>query len=161
VVEGYIDVVKLHQAGCEAVVGSAGTALTEDHLKTVFHYTDEVVLCFDGDVAGQAAMMRALSAIVGMLDEHQSASVILLPDGMDPDNYIDLRGVDAWQTQIHKREYFIDALIGQHAKNVDFSSIGETARFAEAMKSVISDTKSEKYQTLLKSEVEAMIGVNL
>ena len=161
VVEGYIDVLKLNQAGCEAVVGSAGTALTVEHIKIVFHYTDEVVLCFDGDAAGMGAMIKALSTLLSTIDEHQTASVIVLPKGLDPDSYIDSNGVEAWNEQLQNREYFIETLIKHYSEGVDFTSIGETARFAETMKHVIGETNSEHYQSLLKSEVETMIGVEL
>lgn len=84
-VEGYTDVISMHQAGLENTVGSCGTSLTADQCKLLKRYTDNVVIFFDGDAAGQAATERA-----GMLliEEGFSVQNVVLPEGKDPHDFV-------------------------------------------------------------------------
>jgi len=88
VVEGYIDVVALAQAGLGAAVAPLGTALTEEQLNLLWRYCPLPVLCFDGDKAGQAAAYRALDRALPLLKTGLSLQFALLPEGRDPDDII-------------------------------------------------------------------------
>ncbi|MDB5256936.1 MAG: dnaG [Chitinophagaceae bacterium] len=84
-VEGYTDVVSLHQGGIEHVVASSGTALTEDQIKLVRRYTPNITLLYDGDNAGMKAALRGVDLI---LKEEMNVSVVVLPDQEDPDSFV-------------------------------------------------------------------------
>lgn len=83
-VEGYTDVISLHQAGIENVVASSGTALTEEQIKLMRRFTENVTVLFDGDAAGIKAALRGIDLV---LKGGLNVRIVLLPDGEDPDSY--------------------------------------------------------------------------
>ena len=83
-VEGYTDVISLHQAGIENVVASSGTSLTTDQIKLIKRYTPNITILYDGDEAGVKASFRGIDMI---LEEGMNVRIVLFPDGEDPDSY--------------------------------------------------------------------------
>lgn len=83
-VEGYTDVISLHQSGIENVVASSGTSLTDDQIKLVKRYTDNITMLYDGDAAGIKASFRGIDMI---LESGMNVKVVLFPDGEDPDSF--------------------------------------------------------------------------
>ena len=83
-VEGYTDVISLHQSGIENVVSSSGTSLTTDQIRLIKRYTPNITILYDGDVAGIKASFRGIDMI---LEEGMNVRVLLFPDGDDPDSY--------------------------------------------------------------------------
>lgn len=84
-VEGYTDVISLHQAGVENVVASSGTSLTEDQIRLIKRYTSNITVLYDGDPAGIKASIRGIDMI---LEEGMNVSVVIFPDNDDPDSYV-------------------------------------------------------------------------
>jgi len=84
-VEGYTDVISMHQAGIENVVASSGTSLTVDQIRMIRRYTNNITILFDGDKAGIAASLRGIDLI---LEEGMNVRVVLFPDGSDPDSFV-------------------------------------------------------------------------
>lgn len=103
-VEGYTDVVSLHQAGIENVVASGGTSLTPDQLRLIRKYTNNLTILYDGDAAGVKAAMRGLDLA---LEEGLNVKLVLIPDKEDPDSYVNKVGASG----------FIE-FIGQNKKDV-------------------------------------------
>jgi len=101
IVEGYMDVISMHQAGVINTVASLGTALTERQLDLISRYTEEVVLFYDSDAAGQAAALRGLQMLLQRGKRHTTAptkiSVAMVPDGKDPDQYIREHGAESFR----------------------------------------------------------------
>ncbi|MEM8726154.1 MAG: DNA primase, partial [Pseudomonadota bacterium] len=97
VVEGYMDVVALAQAGIADAVAPLGTALTEAQLEMLWRMVEVPVLCFDGDAAGQRAAMRAISRALPLLTPDRNLQIALLPSGLDPDDLIKKHGVAAME----------------------------------------------------------------
>lgn len=93
VVEGYMDVIALHIAGITTAVAPLGTALTDQHLKRLWHYVKEPIICLDGDSAGKRAMMRTAHHALPLLKPGFSLRFVELPNGEDPDDVIKNRGV--------------------------------------------------------------------
>lgn len=93
-VEGYTDVVSLHQAGIENVVASGGTSLTPDQLRLVRKYTNNLTIIYDGDNAGIKAAFRGLDLA---LEEGLNVQLVLIPDKEDPDSYVNKLGAAAFQ----------------------------------------------------------------
>ncbi|GHU58326.1 DNA primase [Bacteroidia bacterium] len=83
-VEGYTDVISMHQAGIENVVASSGTALTQGQIRIIHRFTDNITVLYDGDAAGIKAAIRGIDLL---LDEGMNVKVLLLPDGEDPDSF--------------------------------------------------------------------------
>lgn len=88
-VEGYTDVVSLHQAGIENVVASGGTSLTPDQLRLIKKYSNNLTILYDGDAAGVKAAMRGLDLA---LEEGLNVQLVLIPDNEDPDSYVNKVG---------------------------------------------------------------------
>lgn len=97
-VEGYMDCLKMHQAGFNNVVASLGTALTEDQASLLHRYTENVLVLYDGDEAGQRETLRAISIL---RNEGIRVKVLTLPDGLDPDEFINQKGKDALGLYMH------------------------------------------------------------
>jgi len=100
VVEGYMDVIALYQAGFEGAVAPLGTALTEDQVLELWKITPEPVLCFDGDNAGQRAAARAAERALPLLKAGVGVHFATLPQGEDPDSLVQGKGSDAFQEVI-------------------------------------------------------------
>jgi DNA primase len=105
-VEGYTDVVSLHQAGIENVVASGGTSLTPDQLRLIKKYTPNLTILYDGDPAGIKAALRGLDLA---LEEGLNVHLVLLPDQEDPDSYVNKHGASALSSFIkeNKKEFIL------------------------------------------------------
>ncbi|HMP88308.1 MAG TPA: toprim domain-containing protein, partial [Lacibacter sp.] len=93
-VEGYTDVISLHQAGIENVMASGGTALTADQLRLIRKYTNNLTILYDGDAAGVKAAMRGLDLA---LEEGLNVRLVLIPDNEDPDSYVNKLGAEGFR----------------------------------------------------------------
>ncbi len=105
-VEGYTDVVSLHQAGVENVVASGGTSLTTDQLRLIKKYCNNLTIVYDGDGAGIKAALRGLDLA---LEERLNVKLVLIPDGEDPDSYVNKVGADAFKefVQANKKDFIL------------------------------------------------------
>jgi DNA primase len=105
-VEGYTDVVSLHQAGIENVVASGGTSLTMDQLRLIKKYTQNLTIIYDGDSAGVKAALRGLDMA---LEEGLNVQLVLIPDKEDPDSYVNKVGPDAFRAfvQANKKDFVL------------------------------------------------------
>lgn len=118
-VEGNLDVVSSHQAGVAQTVATAGTSMTENHLKAVKRLTSDVRLCYDSDKAGVAATERAIE-----LASHEGVelTIISLPDGAkDPDELIK-SSVQAWREAVTRNEPAVEWVLRQHAERCDLNT---------------------------------------
>ena len=109
-VEGYLDVIRLHEYGFKNAVAPCGTALTEQHLQLVKRYAERVILLFDGDDAGREAA-RTHGRL--FLPHQLEASVVMLPDGSDPDSFLLDHGADAFRELLLKQMPVLDYLLQQ------------------------------------------------
>ena len=110
VVEGYMDVIALSEAGFPQTVAPLGTALTEDQLKLLWRMAPEPTLCFDGDAAGRRAAFRAVETALPHLMPGASLGFAFLPDGLDPDDLIRRQGADALQDILRESRPLVDVL---------------------------------------------------
>jgi DNA primase len=97
VVEGYMDVVALHQHDIKYAVAALGTAITPFHIQKLLRQTDNVIFCFDGDSAGKKAAQRAMENSLPYLIDGKSLSFLFLPEGEDPDSYVHQIGKEAFE----------------------------------------------------------------
>ncbi len=110
VVEGYMDVIALHQAGFNGAVAPLGTALTAEQLEALWAISPEPVLCFDGDAAGGRAAARAAEAALPLLAPERTLRIATLPAGQDPDELIGKAGPEAFQQRLEAAEPLARAL---------------------------------------------------
>jgi DNA primase len=100
-VEGYTDVISLHQAGIENVVASSGTSLTQDQLRLIKKYTNNLTILYDGDNAGIKAALRGLDLAI---EEGLNVKLVLIPDKEDPDSYVQKLGAPAFREFIEENK---------------------------------------------------------
>jgi DNA primase len=100
-VEGYTDVVSLHQSGIENVVASSGTSLTTEQIRLIGRFTKNITILYDGDPAGIKASLRGIDMI---LEEGLNVKIVLFPDGHDPDSYVRSVGGTAFQEYVLKTQ---------------------------------------------------------
>ena len=100
-VEGYTDVISMHQSGIENVVASSGTALTSDQIRLIRRFTQNITVLYDGDSAGIKASLRGIDML---LEEGMNIKVCLLPDGDDPDSFARKHNASEYQEYIHSHE---------------------------------------------------------
>src|SRR5581483_11609497 len=129
VVEGQMDVISSHQVGVTNVVATAGTAMTENHLREIKRFSGDIRLCFDNDQAGLAATERAieLAQKAGV-----SLSIVELKDAKDADELIK-KDPTKWETAIQKSIYAIDWLVDHYKKNLDLKSAQGKKAFSDAL----------------------------
>ena len=100
-VEGYADVLSVHQAGIENVVASSGTSLTVEQIRLISRFTKNITILYDGDAAGIKASLRGLDMI---LEEGLNVKVVLFPDGHDPDSYVRNFGTNGFKKHIEENK---------------------------------------------------------
>lgn len=100
-VEGYTDVISMHQAGIENVVASSGTALTPDQIRLIKRFTSNITIIYDGDEAGIKASLRGIDLV---LEEGMNVKVLLLPQGEDPDSFAKKKGASGYLEYIQQNE---------------------------------------------------------
>jgi DNA primase len=160
IVEGYMDVVRLHQAGITYAVATLGTATTPEHLSRVFRICNELVFCFDGDRAGRAAAWRALENSLSQIREGRQIRFLFLPDGHDPDSLVGAEGREAFEARLKQAvplsEYFIAHLSSQ----VEMQSVDGRARLGELARPLLERIPEGIYRELLVDAVAAAVRID-
>ena len=139
IMEGYMDVISLHQGGITNAVASLGTAFGEEHAKLLKKYTTHAVLCYDSDEAGQKAADRAGKIL---LDADIKTRVLTVNDGKDPDEYINKNGADMFRVLIEQAKPYIEYKIDKIKQQYNLDDDMEKVEFTQAAAEVIVDIKS-------------------
>jgi len=159
VVEGYMDVVALARHGIDFAAATLGTATTDEHLNRLFRLSDEVHFCFDGDRAGRAAAWRALETALPQIREGRQIRFVFLPDGQDPDSYVQTDGADGFEKAMDQALALSDYLVEELASQVDMKSVDGRARLAELAKPLISKIPPGVYKELLIERLAESVGL--
>jgi len=159
VVEGYMDVVALARHGIDFAAATLGTATSDEHLNRLFRLSDEVHFCFDGDRAGRAAAWRALETALPQIREGRQIRFVFLPDGQDPDSYVQTDGADGFEKAMDQALALSDYLVEELANQVDMKSVDGRARLAELAKPLISKIPPGVYKELLIERLAESVGL--
>jgi len=160
VVEGYMDVVSLHQAGITYAVATLGTATTPEHLSRIFRLVGEVVFCFDGDRAGRAAAWRALENAVGEVKQGRQVRFLFLPDGHDPDTLVREEGAQAFEARLASALPLSDYFIRELSSRVDMASVDGRARLVELARPLVRRIPSDVYRELLVTQLAEAVRMS-
>jgi DNA primase len=160
VVEGYMDVVGLAEAGIHWAVATLGTATTAEHLERLFRVTEEVVFCFDGDRAGRQAAWRALENALPALREGRQVRFMFLPDGEDPDSLVRAEGAAAFTARLAGALPLSEYLHDELAAKVDLGSLDGRARLAELAKPLVARVPDGVFRALLVGRIAAAVGMD-
>jgi DNA primase len=154
IVEGYLDAIACHQFGVQNAVATLGTALTEGHLRQMRRFAQKLVLIFDPDPAGVKATMRGLDLFIAA---GMKVNVVSLPDGDDPDTFLQKHGHDAFAARLRESLKFMDFVLSQVVRGGATASIDETVEMASEMLGVIARIPSGiERDYYLKKTAEAL-----
>jgi DNA primase len=155
--EGNLDVIMSHQAGIKQVVATAGTALTESHLKTLGRLTGDIRLCFDADNAGLNATERAIPIAS---KTKVSLSIVSIPSGKDPDELIK-QDVSKWLEIIEKPQYALDWLMERYQKTLDVTTAEGKRKYSDVLLPVVKSLSDPVEQDHYLNEISATTGVSV
>jgi DNA primase len=159
IVEGYMDVVRLHQAGITYAVATLGTATTQEHLNKIFRQTHEVVFCFDGDRAGLKAAWRALENALPLAQDGRELKFMFLPEGHDPDTLIAAEGPEAFENRMKDAlplsEYLVQQLIGE----VDLDHVDGRAKLKALAGPLFARMPEGIYREMLADRLASRVGM--
>ncbi len=158
VVEGYMDVVAMHQAGITKVVATLGTATSAEHLLMLIRTTNVVVFCFDGDEAGRAAAWKALKITLPLIKVGVSFKFLFLPEGEDPDSLVKKESAKAFENRIETSLPLSQFLFEQVKSTVAFETIEGKTQFLEQVLVLIKTVNYEVYQQQLVEGVAQIVG---
>ncbi|MBK7158283.1 MAG: DNA primase [Ignavibacteria bacterium] len=125
-VEGYMDIVSLAKSGIENTVASSGTALSEEQVKLISRYTKNICVLFDSDLAGIKAAKRGIEII---LEAGLDLNVISLPEGEDPDSFINKNGKEEFEKYLNNKMTVIDFISGLYIKEGKFETVQDKSAF--------------------------------
>ncbi|HHV94911.1 MAG TPA: DNA primase [Clostridiaceae bacterium] len=159
IVEGYMDVITLHQNGIINSVASLGTALTENQGRLLKKYAEEVIISFDADAAGQKAAMRSLDMLTNI---GCKVKVLTIPNGKDPDEYVRENGPEAFKELIDNSMNLVEYKIGAVKKNIDTNTTEGKIEFvkkaAEILSLIESPAELEIYIRKISEQYEISMG---
>ena len=156
IVEGNLDVISSHQAGINQVVATAGTAITEQHLKIINNLTSDVRLAFDQDKAGQTATERAIPIASKV---KANLSVIVIENAKDPDELIQINP-DLWKQTIDKPVYAIDWLIGSYQKQLDLTQAKDKRKFSDILLPVINKLSDSVEKDHYYTQISKILNID-
>ena len=160
VVEGYMDVVRLHQAGVPYAVATLGTATTPEHLHRAFRLVSEIVFAFDGDRAGRAAAWRALQNVLPEIREGREIRFLFLPEGEDPDTLVGREGRAGFEERLGTALPLSEYLIAHLREQVDLSHADGRARYAALARPLLEKLPAGVYRALLLERIGSEIGLS-
>jgi len=153
VVEGYMDVIALAQAGIDEAVAPLGTALTEMQLQLLWRVVPEPILCFDGDAAGQRAALRAALRALPLLEPERSLRFATLPEGKDPDDLVRAGGAAAIEALCAAAEPMVDRLWKSETTGVDVTTPERRAALLVALEGHAASIAHPELQRLYRTEL--------
>jgi DNA primase len=149
IVEGYMDVVRLHQAGITYALATLGTATTQEHLNKIFRLTSELVFCFDGDAAGLKAAWRALENALPLARDGRELKFMFLPAGHDPDTLIAAEGAKGFEEHMRRAVPLSEYLVRQLMEQVDLEHVDGRAKLAALAAPLFKRMPDGVYRELL------------
>jgi DNA primase len=155
IVEGYMDFLALRSRGLNEVVASLGTALTAEHIRRLKGYAGEAIIVFDSDEAGKAAVVKSLPLF---LNEGLSAKAVVLPDGHDPDSFVNSKGLNPFLKLLNQApamfDYFLDQKLPR--KEVDIES---KVLILKEVLPVLSSLQNEAQRSLYAKRLSERLGI--
>lgn len=158
IVEGQMDVISLHKAGIKNAVACMGTALTSNHAKDLKKFADKVVLCFDGDSAGKKATLRSIEILV---NAGLNVYVVTIPNGNDPDEYVNAFGINEWNKLIASSLYWVEFLIKDFASIYNLDKMEEKNKFINDSLNVIKTLPTQSEQEIYLKMVQDISNVTM
>ena len=159
VVEGYMDVIALHQAGIMGAVATLGTALTIDHIKRLGQANIPIYFCFDGDAAGQKAAWRSVQACLPWMEAGRAVSFITLPPDEDPDSLVRRSGKEGFERYQAQALGFSDFFFSMLSKQVSLETLEGRAQLVALAEPLLRQMPEGVYQQMVRDRLKELAGL--
>ncbi|KAB3533236.1 DNA primase [Alkaliphilus serpentinus] len=156
-VEGYMDVIALHQYGFKNCVATLGTSLTKGHAIKLKKYCNEVIICFDGDEAGEKATLRSLEIFK---EVDLNSRVLIIPDELDPDDYLRENGSKVFKEQIDSAISLIDYKIILAKRKHNLTEAEGKIKFIKELAKIMRDISSPVEREVYINKIQKETGIN-
>lgn len=156
IVEGYMDVIALAQFGIDYAVATLGTATSPAHLDLLFRFTTELVFCFDGDNAGQAAAWRVMTVAFSSLRDGRQIRIMLLPQQHDPDSLIRAEGVITFTERVQNAHALSDYFFGHLKEKLKLSEIEGRSKLVDEAKNYLKKLPQGTFSKLMFEKLSAL-----
>lgn len=156
IVEGYMDVVTLAQFGIDYAVAALGTNLTTTQLQLLFRSVPEIILCFDGDRAGQEAAWKAMDAVFCVLNDNRQVRVLILPPTHDPDSLLREEGVEAFAQRIENAEMVSAYFFNHFTATLNLNSIEGRAKLAHQAKPYLLKLSDGFFKEMMLAKLQEL-----
>ena len=160
VVEGYMDVVVLSQYGIEYAVATLGTATTPRHVQKLLRQTDDIVFCFDGDDAGRKAAWRALENSLAQFVDGKNIGFLFLPDGEDPDSYVQKFGKDSFEGLIDQALPLSVFLFQRLSEGMNLQTSEGCTKLVKNSKPLLAQITAPILSLMLIKRLAELSGIN-
>ena len=160
VVEGYMDVVVLSQYGIEYAVATLGTATTPRHVQKLLRQTDDIVFCFDGDDAGRKAAWRALENSLAQFVDGKNIGFLFLPDGEDPDSYVQKFGKDSFEGLIDQALPLSFFLFQRLSEGMNLQTSEGCTKLVKNSKPLLAQITAPILSLMLIKRLAELSGIN-
>ncbi len=155
-VEGYMDMISVYQAGFRNVAASLGTAFNQEHAKVLKKYADSVILLYDSDDAGTMASQRAITVLV---QNGFQVKVLQVPDGKDPDEFIKQNGAQAFSQLLAKAVHYITFQIQCLKKKYDLNEMTQKVAFTTQAAEILAKLENDIEKAVYITEISRMTGI--
>ncbi len=148
IVEGYMDVVSVYASGVRNVIANSGTALTERQISLIWKFFSNPIICLDGDESGQRAALRIAEKLFPLINEENKIYFSIMPEGKDPDDYINQNGKDGLISLLKQKEIIQSYIWNYHLNKIDQNNPYEISKFEKEIKKLsysIQDETLKKY----------------
>ncbi len=160
VVEGYVDVLKLSQNGLINIVSPMGTAITSDHIDLLMGKYDRIVFCLDGDSAGIASALRSIDLFTYKDITYDQVQFVSLPDGHDPDSFIDAYSVFEFREIIETRTDLVTFIFDSLQNSETLDGIGNKAAFSADIRSRLQCFKSDSIRSRAATMLSEILDID-
>ena len=161
ITEGYMDVIALVQHGVKTAVATLGTAINNDQIEKLFRVCKTLIFCFDGDAAGKKAAWRSLEQCLVSLKQGRLARFLFLPEGHDPDTFIQQHGKQDFQTQIEKAATLTEFLFATLLSECNIKSLEGKSQFIDRLRPYFMQIPLQSLKDQILGEVERQLSIKL
>ncbi len=158
IVEGFMDVIRLYTVGIKNVVATMGTAITKEHADLIRKLSKNVVLCFDGDKAGEKATISAIEALERIDIEPK---IIRLEDNLDPDDYIIKKGVEAYNNHLNNLMSVVSFTLDINKTNTNFNDFNEVSNYIKSITKELEKIDDKVVYELTLKKISKETGVDV
>ena len=158
ITEGYMDVVALAEHGVATAVATLGTAINNRQIETLFRVCKNLVFCFDGDAAGKKAAWRSLEQCLASLKEGRLARFLFLPEGQDPDSFINEFGQEAFNQQVVSASTLTEYLFQTLLAECNIGTLEGRAQFLDRLRPYFAQIPLQSLKDQILAEVEQRLG---